>query len=126
VAKMMLEVPEEFNGMVAALRDVMETVMTQFQRGQTGGSVTTATRSRRAAMWRSTPAVVSPRASPGPTAAHRRGAATRRSAPRDRLFAAGRVVDSAAWSPRPTRRPPSPPRPAPCGSVHPGPPSRSP
>jgi len=36
---MMLEVPEELNGMVAALRDVMETVMTQFQRGQTGGSV---------------------------------------------------------------------------------------
>ncbi len=35
----MLEIPEELNGMVPALRSVVSTVMTQIERGRTGGPV---------------------------------------------------------------------------------------
>jgi hypothetical protein len=43
VAKMMLEIPEELNGMVPALRGVVDAAMTQVERGRTGGSVDYAT-----------------------------------------------------------------------------------
>lgn len=39
MAKMVLEIPEELNGMVPALRDLVETAMTQVERGRTGASV---------------------------------------------------------------------------------------
>ena len=37
--KIVLEVPEELNGIVPALREVLATAMTQVERGRTGGSV---------------------------------------------------------------------------------------
>ena len=39
MTKIMLEIPEELNGMVPALRAVVSTVMTQVERGRTGGPV---------------------------------------------------------------------------------------
>jgi hypothetical protein len=39
VTTIMLEIPEELNGMVPALRGVVSTVMTQVERGRTGGAV---------------------------------------------------------------------------------------
>lgn len=39
MAKMMLEIPEELNGMLSALRGVVDAAMTQVERGRTGGTV---------------------------------------------------------------------------------------
>jgi hypothetical protein len=39
VATMMLEIPEELNGMLPALRGVVDAAMTQVERGRTGGTV---------------------------------------------------------------------------------------
>jgi hypothetical protein len=43
VAKMMLEIPEELNGMLPALRGVVDAAMSQVERGHTGGAVDYAT-----------------------------------------------------------------------------------